>query len=110
MVSGVWLILIGADHVKPPSVDIEKAILVYWKLLKRASCQTVYRLPLAGSMATSKDQLWASMPMPPSGLGTPRAPGMFSVSFSGRMSAAGVGESCQVCPWSDERMRDSLKS
>src|SRR5262249_56490204 len=110
MLVGVWLILIGADQVKPPSVDIEKAMLVYWKLLKRASCQTAYRVPLAGFTAGSKDQLWVSMPMPPSGLGTPRAPGMFSVSFRGRMSATRVGVVCQDCPWSVDRRRETLKS
>ena len=51
---GVLLIWIGADQVKPPSVDIEKAMLLYCPLPKRTSCQTAYRLPLDGSTATSK--------------------------------------------------------
>src|SRR5207302_9752709 len=53
MLVGVWLILIGLDQVTPPSVDIEEAMSLCLKLLKRASAQTWYRLPLAGSTARS---------------------------------------------------------
>src|SRR5438445_10490603 len=108
MLSGVWLIWMGADQVNPPSVDIENAMPVYWKLLKRASCQTAYRLPLVASTATSKTQLIVRMPGPPSGLGTPRDPGTVSVSCNGRMSATGMGAlaGSQVSPWSDERIKE----
>jgi hypothetical protein len=37
---GVLFTLIGADQVKPPSSDCEKAIESFSKPLKRASCQT----------------------------------------------------------------------
>src|SRR5262249_20110665 len=109
MLFGVWFTRIGADQVKPPSVDIEKAMLVYWPLPKRVSCQTAYRLPLAGSRATRKPQGTTRVPTPPSGLGT-LIKG--NESSSGRMSATGMGASvnCQVCPWSDERIKDSLTS
>src|SRR5262249_7011742 len=52
MLVGVWLILIGSDQVKPPSVDMEKATSSCAKLLKRPSAHTAYRLPLFGSTAT----------------------------------------------------------
>jgi hypothetical protein len=55
---GVALTWIAADQVRPPSIDRLYAMLSHrnapvWKKLKRASIQTAWSVPLAGSTATS---------------------------------------------------------
>jgi hypothetical protein len=37
---GVWLTLIGADHVRPPSVDFDIAMSLWSPPLKRLSSHT----------------------------------------------------------------------
>src|SRR5215467_2722653 len=70
MFMGVLLMAMGADQVEPPSVDCEKAMLVYWPPEKRESSQTAYRVPLWGSTATSEISftgLWVKTRNPVSG-------------------------------------------
>src|SRR5205807_10633521 len=93
MLVGVWLILIGLDQVTPPSVDIEKAMSLCLKLLKRASAQTWYRLPLAGSTAMSPMISPVRTSKPVSGL----------VATSGWSVGPTIG-AVQVAPPSVERM------
>src|SRR6266852_7961021 len=92
MFVGVWLILIGSDQVKPPSVDIEKAMSSWVKPLKRPSDQTTYRLPLFGSTVAEVSVSPARTAAPVSG------------SLTGSCSMAGpVMTLDQVTPWSVER-------
>src|SRR5437667_10580097 len=49
----VWLIFTGADQVRPPSVDLERAMSSWAPLLKRPSAQTAYRVPVVRSTAIS---------------------------------------------------------
>src|SRR6266487_2080669 len=43
----------GADQVRPPSVDLERAMSSWAPLLKRPSSQTAYRVPVVRSTAMS---------------------------------------------------------
>src|SRR5262245_21782844 len=97
MFVGVWLTLIGSDQVWPPSVDIEKAIpSALYLLLKRASAQTAYRLPLFGSTAAER-------------IGSPARTGApVSGSVTSTVSIAGPSMMAdQVAPWSVERRTPS---
>src|SRR5260370_19279398 len=91
MFVGVWFTLMGLDQVRPPSVDMEKAISSWAKLLKRPSAQTAYKLPLCASAATSR-------------IGSPdRTVAPVFGSVTGMASSAGPGMgSDQVTPWSIE--------
>src|SRR6266700_4591919 len=48
---GVRLTAMGSDQESPPSSDWEKAMLLYWPLLKRLSSHTAQRAPLCRSTA-----------------------------------------------------------
>src|SRR5215210_6100909 len=63
--TGVWLILMVGDQVAPPLVDIANATAE--RPVKRRSCQTTYRLPLAASTATSGRMLSVRCGWPVSG-------------------------------------------
>jgi len=96
------LIAIGLDQVKPPSVDMEKAMLPNWLLpiaalkLKRPSSHTAYRFPLAGSAATSGKEMPLRTPSPLKGSKVPK----------GISWAATIGW-LQVVPWSVDRRMSS---
>src|SRR5215813_3997453 len=105
MFIGVRLIWIVGDHVSPPSVDFEKAMLSWAKLLKRLSCQTMYRLPLAGldaprSTATSGMMSPVRTRAPVSGSLTPFCSGSNRAFVSSLSTMIGPD---QVAPLSDER-------
>src|SRR5438105_1645821 len=99
MAPGVWLIFIGVDQVKPPSLDMEKAMLLYSPPEKRPSCQTAYRLPELGSTATLNEPvpLFCARTWPVFG----------SVTARGTILAARIGWplGSQVWPLSLERSR-----
>src|SRR3989454_2747961 len=98
--TGVWLTLLGVDHVRPPSVDIENATSSNRKPLKRESCQTAYRLPVAGSTATSKRNLPSRMPRWSSGVTVPRGRSL--------LVRMGGPAGSHVTPLSNERLRERL--
>src|SRR5579885_1451251 len=87
-----WLTLIGSVQVRPPLVDIEKAMSLCLNLLKRPSHQTRYRLPLLGSAAKSARVSPARTGAPVSG----------SLTSNVWMVGPMMG-SDQVAPWSVER-------
>src|SRR5207249_2314783 len=93
MFSGVRFTRIGADQEKPPSADIEKAMSLYWKLEKRPSSQTAYRLPFR--ISTENEGLVGSC------MNCPVSRSMTRVSPSGRYSGviamASTGED-QIWP------------
>src|SRR5215510_5866232 len=101
VLTGVLLTLVGADHVRPPSVDIENATSSNWKLLKRASCHTAYSVPLSESTATSKRDAPSRMARCKSGVTVP----------SGKSLLVRIGgpAGCHVTPLSTERFSDRLK-
>src|SRR6267143_3215307 len=99
MLSGVWFTRMGADQLKPPSEDIEKATSLYWKLPNRPSLQTAQMFPLRLSMATDwLSELLTSWPV--SGSVTNTSPSALRI---GSMTGPGVGAD-QVWPWSVDRM------
>src|SRR5260370_25278083 len=94
MFSGVRFTRIGADQEKPPSADIEKAMSLYWKLEKRPSSQTAYRLPFR--ISTANDGFVTSFTnCPVSGSPT-------SGAYSGVIVTKVTGVD-QLWPWSVER-------
>src|SRR6476659_1339389 len=104
IVLGVWLAWTGCDQVKPPSVDREKAMLLYWALLNRASTQAAYKLPLWRSTAIEANIGCASTGWPVSGSGMMALGGFSWGSTSGCCTSAEIGAD-QVSPWSVDRSR-----
>src|SRR5713101_7475334 len=89
----------GADHVRPPSVDIAKAMLEHWPLLNRVSSHAAYRFPLLASIATAgfgQQLLEFTTGTPVSGSNTEK---------TGR-SAARIGDD-QLWPLSTDRITDN---
>src|SRR5262245_7954975 len=101
----------GADQVLPPSVDMEKPMLLYWPPEKRESSQTTYRLPLCGSTATSGLPLGKSSPEPNASVAT-ALPVTGLVTMPGCILKARIGLplGSHVWPWSVDRNSDTLRS
>src|SRR5262249_31928981 len=99
----------GSDHVRPPSVDMEKPMLLYWPPEKRLSSQTTYRFPLCGSTATSVLQLGKSGLAEKVSVAT-KLPVTGSVTGPGSILKARIGlpPGSQVWPWSVDRNSDTL--
>src|SRR5512144_325817 len=117
MFVGVLLILMGADQVKPPSVDCENATASASldrsekspPLLNRESCQTAYRAPETWSTAGSGMMSPVRTRAPVSGSRTPDPCG--SKAALVRSWAAWIAwPFVHVTPLSVERIRATLKA
>src|SRR5690242_20038153 len=99
MFVGVWLTLIGSDQVRPPSVDMDRAMPSELNLLlKRASAQTAYRLPPFGSLLL---RAFGSTATEVSGSPSRTMAPVLSGSVTGTPSMAGPSVMAdQVAPWS----------
>src|SRR5262245_21680667 len=101
----------GADQVLPPSVDMEKAMLLYWPPEKRESSQTTYRLPLCGPTATSVLPLGRPSPEPNASVAT-GLPVTGLITRLGCILKARIGlpVGSHVWPWSVDCNSDTLGS